>query len=675
MERLSFNPSRTANGNPQFHLAVVMTGLMMLGVTQMVGAKPSEDTTVYYAEGKKRVHVEDCRRYKRLSDEEQAAMVKMTLGEAEAKGLPLCSRCPGSTTHGKGNPKEEKGLESWVNPPPDEVTQVAFTPSEKAPLVSLGADGKLVYKSYSSKGDRILDWSKVGYRNSNVPIPDVKVVKTLEPLSGEAKAVDNMKYPMGPDSRDRIQVALDEVAGMEPDADGFRGAVLLKRGTYYINGSLQVGSGVVLRGEGSGEDGTVLIGIEGVESNAFVTLTGDGGIGHDQAGNAVRLAGDYVPSGSTELTLEDAEAFKKGDYVCIKKTVNPQWIDDLGMGERLRHIRGGQEGLNKKPWKPEAYQFRIIRQIENIEGNTITLNVAVPQSFDQKHGGGEVYPVDFSELGRNGGVESLRLISNYDTTVRDESKKSDFKNYRSAVVVENYANGWVRDCTSLHFSFASALTGTGTYQITVRDSKYLEPVGPKRGGNRYSFMVGGGTLHLFYNCYSEDGRHCFAGGSREQGPFAFVNCTSVRGGQSEPHHRWGTGFLYDNVSTPDGRLAAINRGDSGSGHGWAAANTLFWNGNARSIVVMDPETEGENNFAIGFTGEPGEYDTKGLMYANTRAGYWGTPQEGKYYGFALMGSGYIECPERPMEPRSLFTQQLIERIGKEEAKAVLEGTR
>jgi hypothetical protein len=70
--------------------------------TPVVG-KPSGDTTVYYVEGKKRVHREGCRR---LTTDPKilATMTKMTLAEAEEKGLPLCSRCPASTTPGKGNP-------------------------------------------------------------------------------------------------------------------------------------------------------------------------------------------------------------------------------------------------------------------------------------------------------------------------------------------------------------------------------------------------------------------------------------------------------------------------------------------------------------------------------------------------------------------------------------------
>lgn len=68
-----------------------------------VEAAPEGDELVYYVEGKNRVHVEGCRRLP-SDPKELATMSRMTLAEAEQKGLPLCSRCPGSTTTGKGNP-------------------------------------------------------------------------------------------------------------------------------------------------------------------------------------------------------------------------------------------------------------------------------------------------------------------------------------------------------------------------------------------------------------------------------------------------------------------------------------------------------------------------------------------------------------------------------------------
>ena len=42
-----------------------------------------------------------------------------------------------------------------------------------------------------------------------------------------------------------------------------------------------------------------------------------------------------------------------------------------------------------------------------------------------------------------------------------------------------------------------------------------------------------------------------------------------------------------------------------------------------------------------------------------------------FYGYALMGNGYIESPGSPVKPDSLFTQQLIDRIGRQKAAAVL----
>lgn len=565
--------------------------------------------------------------------------------------------------------------ESWVNPPPDKNTPFTvqdFSPSKWAPLVALGPDGRLVYKPYSDMGDRILDWSHCGYKQSEIPIPDVPVVETILPTSRDAKPSGNMFYPIGADNRDEIQAALDRVASRQNRADGTKGAVLLKKGTYYVGRSLHVGSGVVLRGEGDGAHGTVLIFNTSGGEDAII-VEGNGPITEMDTSKKVRIAQEHLPSGSISLTLADANQFKAGDFVCVKKTVNKKWIEDLGMGERLRHIRGGKEGTKKNPWKPESYQFKHIRQIKSISGNTITLDMVLPQSIEKRHGGGEVFRVNIDNVGSQSGVELLRVVSNYDKTVVPENKKTNFKNCRSGIVLKNVFDSWVRNCTMMHFYKSAVSIGADTRHVTVRDCKSLNPVGPFGGGFRYPFNISGGTGHLFYQCYSEDGRHDFVGGARTMGPYAFVKCTSVRGGASEPHHRWGTGYLYDCITT-DGSIGAFNRGDSGTGHGWSAANTLVWNADAQSVTVFDPETTGENNIAIGFTGkyDKEKFDPLQLWYANTRAGYWGTLQEGKYYGYALMGSGHIESPGQAVEPASLFLQQLIDRIGKDMALEVLE---
>lgn len=587
----------------------------------------------------------------------------------------IAAQNAGGTRVHQTNTEDNGNLpESWVNTPPEQDAAFpvsSFEPDRYAPLVSMGADGRLVYKPYSDKGDKVLDWSQCGYENSEVPIPGVPVAEILQPFSREDDPSGKMRYSLGPDYRKQIQAALDRTAALEPGERGYRGAVLLKRGTYYISGSLEVGSGVVLRGEGDGEEGTVLIFNAPGEGSAVV-VEGDGPVTDQEQVNKVRILQEYVPSGSIALVLDDAGQFRPGDVVCIKKTVNEKWVEDLGMGERLRHIRAGEEGAMKSPWKPGSYQFEHIRRIMSVNGKMVTLDMVLPQSFDRQHGGGEVYKVNMDQTGEQSGVEFLRIVSNYDTTVTSLKKKTDYSNVGTGISIRNTSNSWVRNCTMLHFYKSAVSIGDHTRNITVRDCKSLHPVGPYGGGYRYPFAVNGGTGHLFYQCYSEDARHDFVGGSRTMGPFAFVQCTAVRGGTSEPHHRWGTGYLFDCITT-DGSIGAFNRGDSGSGHGWAAANTMVWNANAQSVTVFDPETAGENNFAIGFTGTYNKetFDPMQLWYANTRAGYWGTPWEGRYYGYALMGNGHIECPDKPAAPASLFVQQLIDRIGREQAMKVL----
>ena len=107
--------------------------------------------------------------------------------------------------------------------------------------------------------------------------------------------------------------------------------------------------GVVLRGEGSEENGTVLIMQAPQEKSTAITLKGESGIVAIEGSSASRMLDDYVPTGVLSVRVANASQFKPGDFVEIKKTVNDQWIEGLGMGQRLRHIRGGAEGLKKKP--------------------------------------------------------------------------------------------------------------------------------------------------------------------------------------------------------------------------------------------------------------------------------------------------------------------------------------
>jgi len=103
------------------------------------------------------------------------------------------------------------------------------------------------------------------------------------------------------------------------------------------------------------------------------------------------------------------------------------------------------------------------------------------------------------------------------------------------------------------------------------------------------------------------------------------------------HHRYAEGTLYDNVQART--LAVENREDSGSGHGWSGAQTLFWNCEA-STVCHTPA--GAMNWAIGIIGE-------------RSPGHWAPGEP----------LGWWESHGVHVWPRSLYYQQLEDRLGPE----------
>ena len=114
-------------------------------------------------------------------------------------------------------------------------------------MVQPTPDGALRY-SPDRYGNTLPDFSHAGFRGGGVPLPvpaEIPVKATVAP---------------GED----VQAAIDAVSVLPMSANGYRGAVLLQRGRHPIDVAHRltvVTSGVVLRGEGAGEDGTLLIGV------------------------------------------------------------------------------------------------------------------------------------------------------------------------------------------------------------------------------------------------------------------------------------------------------------------------------------------------------------------------------------------------------------------------------
>ena len=91
-----------------------------------------------------------------------------------------------------------------------------------APTTSIvypGAEGKLVYIA-DSLGNRIPDFSNAGYKGGGVSLPHIQPKAIVWPIAG--------------DNSDHLQKVIDSISALPPDAYGFRGAILLKRGLYNL---------------------------------------------------------------------------------------------------------------------------------------------------------------------------------------------------------------------------------------------------------------------------------------------------------------------------------------------------------------------------------------------------------------------------------------------------------
>jgi len=494
-----------------------------------------------------------------------------------------------------------------------------------------GSEGKLVYVP-DEQGNVIHDASHAGYGGGGVAIPNVPVRETVWPVAG--------------DNSENIQAAIDRVSSRAPDANGLRGAVLLKAGYYRMAIPVRIqASGVVLRGDGMGDSGTVVIGTGtgrtegapgGGTQGTLIVIAGASGVTtHDETRQA--LTDEYVPVGARSFRVASARGFKPGDTVVVRRHGNQAWIDAVGMNGDTPASR----------WRPFTIDWD--RVVVDVQRNTITVDAPITCAIETRWGGGEV--IKYTDAGRieKVGVENLRGISEFDPTKRTreygnmdrpnyvaEEYYSDEDHYRNLVVFDNAKNGWVRNVTALHFVNSMVGTQRGSKWITVQDCVSREPISRRMGARRFTFALRG-QLALVQRCHSDKGRHSFMTGQPTGSGNVFLDCRATSPfSSSEPHEQWATGTLYDNVQAP---LTA--RFWKNINIGWAGANTVFWNCQGDFLVQKPPTAQ---NFSFGHIG--------------INAVVFNVPLQD-----ATKDNGHIESLDRHVTPRSLYLTQLRERLG------------
>ncbi|WP_367870756.1 hypothetical protein [Luteolibacter sp. Populi] len=470
---------------------------------------------------------------------------------------------------------------TWVAAALAICTAASHAAPPQGTWVNLAEDGRLLY-TRDALGNRVPDFGDCGYMAGRTPIPEAPVKVTLKPADGDDRAA--------------IQAAISQVAAMPMDANGIRGAVLLTAGEYQLGATLNLNaSGVVLRGEGASDTGTRLR-ATAARQYTLVSISGSGSP-KTIANSTRRITDKYVPVGSRSFLVDDSAGFAAGQSIVVYRPCTQAWIKALGM-DRLEH-----------PWTPGSRDIEMERVIVRIEGKRVFIDAPVTTAIDAKYGGGKIYRYTQDGRIRNSGIEGIKGISDYDTAVpNDENHGWIF------IRIGNAEDCWARRIVAQHFGFACVSITAGGRRISVLDAQSLDPVSEAIGGRRYAFYIDGATQCLVANCHTKDDRHQYVTGSDTPGPNAFVSSSSDGAlDDAGPHHRWGSGMLYDRITCNGDEINVRNRGNSGSGHGWAGANCVVWNSTAKAFIVQDPPTA--RNWLIGsigkVAGNAGTFDANG----------------------------------------------------------------
>lgn len=450
---------------------------------------------------------------------------------------------------------------------------LSFTASlVQSKFVKTNKDGSISYTP-DNQGNIIPDFSKVGYHQGDKNLPEVAVVKTIS-----ASASGN--------SQDIIQKAINEVAKMPLNKDGYRGAILLKRGVYNISGFITIkSSGIVLKGEGNNENGTKLV-ATGKDRRILIQISGEGRP-TEVKGTRTRITDEYVPVGQYYVSVEGSKKFKVGDEIIIYRPGTDNWIHDLQMDKIV-------ERPGTKQWEANGYNLTFERKITAVKGDQIYFDQPVVMPLEKKYGGAEVYKFTFNGRIQEVGIENIFFQSEY-------TSETDEEHSWKAVQFDKIDNGWVRNITAQYFASTCVNLEKDARYVTVTDSKCLDAKSIITGGRRYSFNVDG-SFNLVKNCETTEGRHDYVSGARTMGPNVFYNCkASKTHADIGPHHRWSAGTLYDNINT-DGEINIQDRGNYGSGHGWVGTTQVLWNCTANRVAVQTPWISGKN-YCIGLVGK------------------------------------------------------------------------
>jgi hypothetical protein len=306
--------------------------------------------------------------------------------------------------------------------------------------------------------DRRIDWSP-GVPGG-IPTYSVDIDVTDAPYNATGDGVT--------DDTTAIQDAIDACTVGQ--------AVYLPAGTYRTTSQLEITTGIVLRGAGTGST-TISLDSNTSSENNIIKVAGS-----SSDGSTIVISSGYTKD-STELVLADASSLSVGDYIRVGQD-NPDfvsitgygqpctWCDDSGMRCMLQHVK-----------------------ITNKVSNTITINRPLYFTFES-----ELNPVVYqTSMLEDAGIEDM-----YITRV---DQGSDYS-INNGIRFTNCAECWIKNVRSYN-TMGAHFRIEESYACEFRDS-WMEFGTAYTGGRAYGCMLAfWNTDCLIENCIGDHLRHAF----------------------------------------------------------------------------------------------------------------------------------------------------------------------
>ena len=487
---------------------------------------------------------------------------------------------------------------------------VAAQSTWQSDLVKVDASGHITYVQ-DADGFVIPDFSHAGYRGGE-PIPD------YQPPASRTETVTPL---IDADNTENIQQAINKIAALTPDADGFRGVVQLLAGRFMIDGTINLNvSGIILRGAGCGRDiATDQITDADLQNTTLIYRRGTGGglamnaivMGPTNANSAtwgnntseetlkVNITTAKVMPGDFSFEVQSSAGYTVGDPVCIKYPTTESLLAAIWYGGNSNWVNGENE---RSKWTTGNINILYHRYITRIDGNRITVDAPLFYCLDSRYSQAYMYKITTGTICTNIGVENLRI--SMDRTPASITTAPD----QNCIKMNALENCWAKGLHLSDFIHAGIKTEAVT-RSTVEECRSVDCSGFYTGGNQYNFdNYNRSQLILFRNCLSRDGRHHWVsnGGASVSGIVVLNHTSMFAHAAAEGHRLFSQGILFDgwkeagwSFSDDSHRIGFFLRDNMGTNHGWGAIFSVLWNCDIQNGAVYLDKVPTGQNYSIG----------------------------------------------------------------------------